>query len=349
MLRLTLRRAFAALAAAVTAIALLVTPTPLTALAVSPAETPTQVGVTGGSGGSGALFTKQDLHPFSPSVGFAYLGGILIAAPAVASVPDPNGVNAGQPLFIGTGQDHALWVRTLSQPWQHLSSSPNYCIDNPAAVVVSARAAGQLLLTVACQGADHALWFGQETGVTPGALPPQSLTFLSLGGVLTAGPAVAAVAPNEAASVEEELTFFVRGLDGHIWTRNQLYGTAGLWTETVWECIGHPAAGGSLSTFDPAAYTEIAVFACQGLDHGLWTSRNLGHGWEQARFWGGILVDGPGIAVTPTWVTVYAEGLSTQVFQLSFYGNTDTGWRHQGGSVQFGAGAAGLLYRADNP
>jgi hypothetical protein len=57
---------------------------------VSPAETAAQVGVTGGSGGSGALFTKQDPHPFSPSSGFASLGGILIAAPAVASVPDPN-------------------------------------------------------------------------------------------------------------------------------------------------------------------------------------------------------------------------------------------------------------------
>jgi hypothetical protein len=345
MLRVTLRRASTALAAAATAIGLSAAPAPLTALAVSPAETPTQVGVTGGSGGSGAVFTKQDLLPFSPSSGFAYLGGILIAAPAVASVPDPNGVAAGQPLFIGTGQDHALWVRTLSQPWQHLSSSFNYCIDNPAAVVVSAHAAGQLLLTVACQGQDHGLWYGQET-VAPGVLPSQNITFATAGGVLTAGPAVAPVDPNNASGVDKELTFFGRGQDGHIWTEN-LFDR--VWIQMPWQCIGHPAAGGSLSTFNTLAYTEITVFACQGLDHSLWTARNFGAGWETAFSWGGVLVDGPGIAVTPTWVTAYVEGQNTHVWQLSFSPQQFTGWIDQGGSVQFGAGAAALLYRPDNP
>jgi hypothetical protein len=345
MLRVTLRRACTVLVAAATGIGLSATTAPLTALAVSPSETPTQAGVTGGSGGSGAMFTKQDLHPFGPFGGLAYMGGILVAAPAVASVPDPNSVAAGQPLFIGTGLDHALWARTLNQPWQHLSGFPTYCIDNPAAVVVSAHAAGQLLLTVACQGQDHALWYGQAT-VAPGVLPSQNVTLSSLGGIFTNGPAVAPVDPIHAGSVNAELTFFGRGQDGHVWTRRLVDPD---WSQTVWQCIGHPAAGGSLATFNPPTYAEISVFACQGADHTLWTARNIGAGWEPARSWGGVLVDGPGIAVTPTWVTAYVEGQNMHVWQLSFSPQNLTPWTDQGGTVQFGAGAAALLYRPDNP
>jgi hypothetical protein len=343
MRRLTLKRLFAVAAASMTAIALTAVPASPTALAVSPAETPTQVGVIGGSGGSGALFTKQDLPPSSSSSSFTWLGGILIAAPAVVSVPDATGVQAGQPLYIGTGQDHALWVRSLTQSWQHLSSRPNYCIDNPAAVVVRGPAAGQLVLTVACQGADHALWYAQEGGVTRGALPPTGLNFNSLGGVLVSGPAVAVVNPR---TVPSELTFFGDGLDGHVYMRT----LRSAWTQTVWECIGHPAAGGSLSTYNPQAYTQIAAFACTGKDHTLWTSRNIGAGWEAARSWGAALVDGPGIAVTPTWFTVYVELTLTRLFHISISPqNIPTGFIDDGGTVQYGAGAAALLYRDDNP
>ena len=341
MLRVILRRFLVALTAVSSALGLSLAPAPPTALAASPALTPTQVGV---AGAGGALYTKQDLNPFSPSAGFNSLGGVLTGAPAVASVPDPNGVASGQPLFIATGVDHALWVRTLSQPWRHLAAATTYCIDNPAAVVVSAHAAGMLLLTVACQGSDHALWYTQ-TGVAPGQIPSSNLLFYSLGGVLTAGPAVAPVDPEHNLDVGSELTFFATGSDGHVYTRT----VSSPWNVNYWQCIGHPAAGGAFSSYNPAAYTEISVFACQGIDHALWTARNIGAGWETARSWGGVLADGPGIAVTPTWVTAYVQGSTGHVYQLSFSPQNTTGWLDQGGSAQFGAGAAALLYRNDNP
>ncbi|MBJ7599938.1 MAG: hypothetical protein DLM67_00850 [Candidatus Nephthysia bennettiae] len=341
MLGSTLKRTLGGLAAAASAIGLAVAATPTNALAVSPAETPTKVGVEGIDGG---LYAKQDLHPFTPSVGFGGLGGVLTAAPAVASIPDRNGLLPGQPLYIATGSDHALWVRSDTLGWQRLTNDFIYCIDNPAAVVVSAHAAGQQLLVVGCQGSDHALYYAFET-VGRGSLPSQSLHFQSLGGVLLSGPAVAAVDPNHSPGVFEELTFFANGTDGHVYTRTPTSG----WTRMPWQCLGHPAAGGSLSSFNPSAYTEIAVFGCQGTDRQLWTARNIGAGWEQPLPWGGTLVDGPGIAVTPTWVTVYAEGTDAQLYQLSFSPQNFTGWLPQGGILQHGAGAAALLYGGDNP
>jgi hypothetical protein len=338
MLGSTLKRSLGGLAAAASAIGLAVAAAPTNALAVSPAETPTQVGVEGIDGG---LYAKQDLYPFAPTNGFAPLGGVLTAAPAVASIPDRNGVLPGQPLYIATGTDHALYVRSNNLGWQRLTTDSIYCIDNPAAVVVSAHAAGQQLLVVGCQGSDHALYYAFET-VGRGSLPSQNLHFQSLGGTLVSGPAVAPVDPIHAGGVFEELTFFANGTDGHVYTRTALSG----WVRTSWQCLGHPAAGGTLSSFSPA---EKSFFACQGTDRQLWTSRNIGAGWEPTVPWGGTLVDGPGIAVTPTWVTVYAEGTDAQLYQLSFSSQNLTGWRPQGGILQHGAGAAALLFGGDNP
>jgi hypothetical protein len=341
MLGSTLKRSLGGLAAAISAVGLAVATAPANALAVSPAETPTQAGVEGIDGG---LYAKRDAHAYPPSTGFAPLGGVLTAAPAVASVPDRGGPLAGQPLYFATGTDHALYVRSDTLGWQRLTTDNIYCIDNPAAVVVSAHAAGQQLLVVACQGSDHALYYAFET-VGRGSLPSQDLHFQSLGGTLVSGPAVAPVDPIGAGEVFAELTFFANGTDGHVYTRTPKSG----WVRTSWQCLGHPAAGGALSSSNPLAYTEIAVFACQGTDRQLWTSRNIGAGWEPTRAWGGTLVDGPGIAVTPTWVTIYAEGTDARLYQLSFSPQNLIGWLPQGGILQHGAGAAALLYEGDNP
>jgi hypothetical protein len=342
MLRAALKRSLGALVALASALGLAAASAPSSALAVSPSETPTQVGVAGSNSG---LWVKQDLHPSAPSSTFSPLGGSLIAAPAVASLADRQGLVAGQPLYIGTGVDHALWVRSDSQGWQPLTTDFTYCLDNPAAVVVSAHAAGQQLLVVGCQGADHALYYAFET-VGRGSLPSQNLHFHSLGGVLVSGPAVAAVDPNGALGVFDEVTFFANGTDGHVYTRTP--NSAG-WTRTPWQCLGHPAAGGSLASINPLAYTEISVFGCQGTDRQLWTARNIGAGWEQPVPRGGVLVDGPGIAVTPTWVTVYAQGVDSQLYQMSFSVQNLIPWAPQGGVVQHGAGAAALLYGGDSP
>lgn len=183
--------------------------------------TPAQLAVTGLDG---SLWAEG-------SGGWFSLGGHLLGAPAVASIPNPDGTDPGLPIFIGVGGDHRLWVRDLSHPWQVLANG--YCLNNPGAVGVRAGAAGAFLLTVACEGSDTSLWYGQELvsyNVVPGTLPGP---MQSLGGGLLTGPAVAAVNPIGAGSVAAELTFFGEGPDHSIWTRTLVSG---------WQCTGHPAA-----------------------------------------------------------------------------------------------------------
>ncbi len=275
-----------------------------------------------------------------PWIGF---GGGLSGAPAVASVPSPFGQTEtqGTPFYVVTGLDHDLWTINQQQGWQRLSTTRAYCIDNPAAVVTSAHAAGELLLTVACQGGDHAVWFAQT--VVGNLLAPMPLAWQSLGGGIVNGPAIAAVDPIHN-DVNGELTFFVNGTDGHVWTRTLATG----WAQTPWGCIGHPAAGASLSTLIPSG--EVTVFACQGSDHTLWFSHNFGSGWIDTQSLGGGLVDGPGVAVGPTTATFFVEGIDhTGWHRTITHGGNVFSWTSDGGVMRFGVGATALLFRSDNP
>jgi len=294
-------------------------------------STPNEVGV---AGLDSALWRLQDAPPPTP---FTSLGGFMLAAPAVVSVPDLTGTQPGAPIYIATGGDHSLWVRSQTQPWQPLSSSPTFCLDNPAGVVVQSKPAGSLVFVVACQGGDHGLWFAEEP-ISPGTLPSQSLVFQSLGGHLTAGPAVAAIDPLGAATVNDELTFFVVGLDGSVWTRTP--NSAG-WSQTAWRCIGHPAV--STVVFSaPLPATEASLFACQGGNGHLWVAVNLGPpgAWGPAVDVGGVLVDGPGAAANPNGPVVYAEGLDGSVWRFDVVSR----WTPLGGHALHGIGAAALLF-----
>ncbi len=294
-------------------------------------------------GSDGALWARTD------GSGWTSLGGALLAAPAVASVPDPNDISSGTPLFIVTGTDNGLWARSLTQGWQPLSSAATSCIGNPAAVVVSAHAAGQLLLTVACQGSDNAVWSGQET-VGPGQLPSQAIRFGSLGGVLSnnpvpAGPAIAPVEPLTR-TVDDELTFFANGTDGHVWTRTVNTG----WAQRPWGCAGHPAAGTSFSSVNPSL-PEITVFACHGTDNRLWWAKDTGGGWLPARPdpLGGTPADGLGVAVGPETATFYVQGTDGMPYEETItYGGNIFGWSSPGGQARGGAAAAALLFRNAN-
>ncbi len=257
-----LRRALAWLGAALTTMVFAGAAPLIVAAAVS--STPNEVGV---SGTDSALWRLQDAPPASP---FTSLGGFMLAAPAVVSVPDLSGVGPGTPIYIAAGGDQSLWVRSQMQPWQPLAPSA-HCIDNPAGVVVQSKPAGSLVFAVGCQGGDHSLWFAEEP-ISSGTLPSPSLVFHSLGGHMTAGPAVAAIDPLGAATVDDELTFFADGLDGHVWTRTP--NSTG-WTPMSWSCVGHPAASTVVVLTPPPAF-EASLFACQGLNGHLWVAVNLG-------------------------------------------------------------------------
>ena len=293
--------------------------------------------IEGVAGGNADLYLKVNPGPW---LGF---GGQMIGAPAVASNPSTAQPEVeGTPFVVVTGTDHNLWTVNQLQGWQPLSSSPAYCIDNPAAVIVSAHAAGAFVLTVACQGGDHALWFAQTQ--VGSLLAPLHLSWQSLGGAMVNGPAVASVDPLHR-SVNSALTFFVNGTDGRVWARTVDTG----WGPMPWACIGHAAAAATLSTLIPST-GQVTVFACQGLDHTLWFSRNFGSGWIDTQSLGGLLIDGPGVAVGPTTATFFVEGADQGGWHRTItHGGNVFNWTSDGGILQFGAGAAALLFRSDNP
>lgn len=293
--------------------------------------TPDEIAVTGTDG---ALWAEG-------SAGWFSLGGYLVGAPAVASIPDPSGVNPGLPVFVGVGGDHRLYVRDLSHPWQVLVAGA-YCLNNPAAEVVRPNAASGFELIVGCEGSDAGLWTAGEA-VSYGALPGPLPGMQALGGVLGTGPALAEVNPLGAVNTGAALTFFVVGTDQHIWTRTEETG----WQRMPWVCLGHPAASTSLS---PTHTSQITVFACDGSDGELWMSLNTGAGWSGAQPLGGALNEGPGVAADPQGVYFDAEGTDHGVWQNGFpYGGNPFGWSSLGGATNYGAATAALLYADANP
>src|SRR5438105_4536751 len=81
--------------------------------------------------------------------------------------------------------------------------------------------------------------------------PIAASNWLSLGGTLAAGPAVASIAGKP--------TYFVVGAGQHVYSRD----LSADFTMTPWSCIGHPA----VATFNSTSY-----FACHGTDDALWYS-----------------------------------------------------------------------------
>lgn len=292
-----------------------VTVTPSSSAAVLPASVsftwevtaPPAVAV-GAEGGDGALWVQ------APQLGSGWhsLGGKIIAAPAVAAAPNPDGATPAQPLFIATAANHKLYLRSLTAGWQELGPFTATCLDGPAAVITGTT------LTVACRGTDNALWVNSTTLPTSG-LPQFSRGWTSLGGTLSAGPA--------AAPVGGVMTFFVRGANGYIYTRTL---TAG-YTAMPWACIGHPAAALQAAAGD-------TVFACQGADRALWEASNAGAGWTAAVSLGGALVEGPGVAAASRVPEFVAEGSNKAVWARTAV----SGWHSLGGAVVGGVGAAAL-------
>jgi hypothetical protein len=247
------------------------------------------------------------------SPGWQSLGGQIIAAPTVAAVPQTSGM--ASPLFVATGTDHSLWVRSLSQNWTSLTPGLfTYCLDNPAAVVTGS--ASSPMLTVACEGGDHSL-YAATVPVPSGGLPTVT-GWTSLGGALGAGPAVA--------PVNGVITYFVTASfnDGQVWTRTDTTG----WGPTGFFCLGHPAAGiaqGGTTTF----------FGCQGTDGQLWAGP-----LSNVAALGGAITPGPGLGITSAGDFFFAEA---NFGGGSVWSRTTTAdWADLGGAVLNGVGAVGL-------
>jgi hypothetical protein len=255
----------------------------------------------------GAAGTDNSLWVHQPQ-GWTGLGGQLSGAPAIVAT------NSGAShLFIVTGLNHDLWVRTETMGWRPLSATPVYCIDNPAATLVASGSGSNLL--VACQGGDHSLWISQAPA---GSAIPTLTNWSSIGGQFLAGPAVAIVggAP----------TFFGIGLDHRVWSSTNLG-----WSPMGPACNGHPAV---------VANGSSAFFACSGLDHALWWARNDGAGWSATQRLGGIVSEGVGAALANTGVTMFGQGADGQLWEISVLNGTPTAWRYDGGVTKFGVGSS---------
>lgn len=263
----------------------------------------------GVEGGNGALYAR------APQLGGGWhsLGGRIIAAPAVAARPNPNGATPAQPLFVATATDHTLWVRSLSAGWRQLGPRTARCLNGPAAVVT-----GTSTLTLACEGLDRALWVNRTTWTGSG-LPTVTSAWTKLGGTLGNGPA--------AAPVGGTMTYFVPGTNGQIYTRTNAAG----YTARPWRCIGRPAAAAEPASND-------TLFGCQGGNHALWLAANGGIGWTAAVSLGGSLSDGPAVAATSHVTDLLVEGTNGAIYVRTPL----SGYVSLGGKALGGVGGVGL-------
>jgi hypothetical protein len=304
-------------------------------------------------GVGGGVWELEGVDSASPVFSGAWedQGGLAVESPVVVSVPNASGV--GTPLYVVTGIDHSVWVSWENGPWGRLSSPSFDCTDAPAATVVASTpgSTSAYTLVVACRGTNGALWWVSGP-VTAGTLPSDFTGWTSLGGIIESGinggPAVAAVEPPAGTSISfsKELTFFVNGIDGQVWETTAAAGSAG-WTGTGWRCNGHLAAAAFV-----ASGTLTTAFACQGTDRAIDAATTTGAGWDLQRL-GGIVIDGPGIAMSPTSWTVVAEGTDQALWQTtstSTAGSFSFGpWTWAGGVLTNGASATALLTEANNP
>jgi len=282
----------------------------LVSLSAAPASA-TAVGV---EGTNGQLFVQ------TPQLGSGWhsLGGGIVGPPAVAAEATAFSGAPAQPLFVATGTNKSLFMRTATAGWQAIAAAK--CIGSPGAVAYNGT------LTVACRGTNNALFYNSVpwSGTGLPAIPASG--WKSLGGTLSASPAVAPVGG--------AVTFFVRGTTGKIFTRTVSSG----YVAHTWGCIGAPAAGIETASND-------TIFACQGTDRALWISFNGGSlqkgalgGWLPAFSLGGTLIGGPAVAAGSLVTEWLVEGTNKAIFQDS----SVTGSSSLGGGAVNGVGAAAL-------
>jgi hypothetical protein len=205
-----------------------------------------------------------------------------------------------------------LYIRSLTAGWQALGPNRAFCTGGPAAVITGST------LTVACRGTNNALW-ENSAPVPSSGLPQFTHAWISLGGVLSAGPAVAPVGG--------VVTFFARGTNGHIFVRTLASG----FRQMSWACIGAPAAAAEAASSD-------TVFACQGGNHTLYYAVSGGSGWSAAVSLGGSLAGGPAVAATSGAIELFAEDTSSAVYERT----PVTGWTGLGGAAVGGVAATVL-------
>lgn len=220
---------------------------------------------------------------------------------------------------LHVGQPRAQWVlanlailrsapllrwpppRPPARPWRSRCSSP----PPPA--------------TTSCTSGP---WSEDSATVPASGLPKFTTGWASLGGILTAGPAVA--------PVNGTLTFFAPSTGGRVYTRTPAAG----YKATPWVCIGNPAAATSAS--------GAATFACEGSDHALWESVSTSSGWPGTHSisgYGNSIVGSPALAGPSDGTVSFVEYTDRSAWE---YVSPVFGWVGLGGTITGGIGAAAV-------
>jgi hypothetical protein len=235
------------------------------------------------------------------------LGGRMAGAPVVVAIP----AGAGQlsPLFVGTGLDHSLNVRTLSAGWQRVKGAGS-CTGQPGA------AAYGRMLFLACMGADHQLYGGTAAVTSSGTVG--ATQWRALGGYLTGSPVIALAGAGA--------TFVVPGKNGALYQRTLAHG----FTQMPISCSGQPAA----ATSPDRARTYIA---CANSSGNLLTWSSDGERWSGPINHGGVVVGQPAVLANSQSVSFVAQGTDHAAWAW-----TAGHWKRYGGNASAGVAAAGL-------
>ncbi len=178
---------------------------------------------------------------------------------------------------------------------------------------------GAGMFTLDYGGGSPELWgaLALEFGTAP--------SFESLGGVITASPAVASWGPGR-------LDVFVRGQDNALWQVT--------WNGASWS--GWTGLGGVLAAA-PAAVSwgpnRIDVFV-RGVDNALWHRAFASGTWLGWEYLGGILTEAPAVS---SWgsnrLDVFVRGTDSGLWHLAWDGVAWRGWEGLGGVLTAAPGA----------
>ena len=158
--------------------------------------------------------------------------------------------------------------------------------------------------------------------------PFPTVTWGSIGGVLTSKPAVAAWGPSR-------LDAFVRGTDGQLWHTS--------WTGTKWsgwQPLGgqiYPGTGPAVASWAPG---RLDVFV-EGTDRQMWHTWFDSQGWHGWQPLGGVLLSGPAASSWgPGHLDVVVEGTDHAIWHKSYDSGEWSPWGSLGGQTMADPGIA---------
>jgi peptidoglycan/xylan/chitin deacetylase (PgdA/CDA1 family) len=295
--------------ASISALAVLLVPLPVLAVAPPSAAAPAQdqaatssVAVVAQPDGSDLVFYRgqDDAVHYRIWSGTGWstpssLGGVLVGAPAAAAAG--SGI-----VVVGRGTDGAVWMRTSTggtwQPWQSIGGIAT------AAPAVAGVADGRIDVFV--RGADDRLY----TRARPAGQNWTSWT--SLGGGLVSGPAAVALG-------SARTDVFVTGTDYAIWHRSR---TSAGWS--AWRSLGGRTYVAPAAVTGTTAGTVRVFIRAENdaLQENVGTTGAWG-GWTSL---GGVLVDAPAAAGTPTGADVVVHGTDNALWARRLRAGVWTGF-----------------------